>query len=46
MKFFFTLALAFALTGCAGFSMLPDSSGTKLKKSPCACIFEPIHEQV
>lgn len=44
MKILLTLAMSVALTGCAGFSMLPDSSGTKLQKSPCACLFEPINE--
>lgn len=44
MKAIFVCVLAVALSGCA-LSMLPDSSGTKLHKSPCACVFEPINDR-
>ncbi len=44
MKSLLTLiAAALLLSGCSGLSMLPDSSGTKLQKSPCACEFEAIN---
>lgn len=45
MKAICICLLAAVLSGCAGLSMLPDSSGTKLEKSPCACVFEPINER-
>lgn len=44
MKAIILCFLAAALSGCA-LSMLPDSSGTKLQKSPCACVFEPINDR-
>jgi hypothetical protein len=42
MKLTFVFVAAILLSGCGGLSMVPDSSGTKLQKSPCACQYEAV----